>query len=319
MYVRRSVLSEIADLMKLADLTDDIFIVCDGNGFVRYANAAAERLHGCPDLVNHHISEFIHRDDEGFDLLRQAARSADGRSEGRVIATRCDGSKVVLGVRAIHEKKSDQWFSVARDITESVAREREMEALNERLQRETMTDPLTGVGSRTALFAALDLAVSEGKTFALLMVDMDDFKSVNDTLGHRAGDEFLRRVAQHLKSVVKGQGIVSRFGGDEFIAVLRGVSRHRAVELAECAARVLGRDYAIAGASVTRTCSLGLAMYETGDDANAMLEKADRATYEAKALGRGGLVLYGEGMLGSSKGDKSGSSAARSVRLHSGR
>ena len=91
------------------------------------------------------------------------------------------------------------------------------------------------------------------------------------------------KVAQHLKSAVKGRGFVARLGGDEFVVFLPKMSGQQAINIAECALAPVGQRYGIAGTMVSRSCSIGVAIYEPGDDVNSVLHKADRAAYQGEA------------------------------------
>lgn len=284
--------SQLAGLLKLADLTEDIFVVSDNSGIITYANAAAARVHGATEFVGRHLSEFVHEDDVGFQGLVEAVLAREGRAEGRVLGKRADGSPIMFGVRTIYDKESEHWFTVERDISATIAQEREMERLATDLRRQATTDTLTGVANRYALNEALDEAVGLGETFALLLLDMDDFKSVNDTLGHAAGDEFLRCVAQRMQHAVKLTDMVARLGGDEFVVYLPGVDADEASLVADRMIRAVGQDFSISGTSILRSCSIGLAIWEGGESVSDVLRKADRAAYRAKHEGRSRYVVY---------------------------
>lgn len=284
--------SRLADLLKLADLTDDLFVVCDRDGFVTYVNAAVHTVHGEGRIVGRHLTEFVHEDDQGFESLLSAVHSEDGRAEARVLARRSDGTPLMLGVRTVYDHESQRWFTVERNISETIEQERRMQELADDLARKATTDALTGVANRGALNEILDLAVEDQQPFALLLLDMDNFKSVNDTLGHAAGDEFLRCVAQRLQRAVKQADVVARLGGDEFVVYLPDVDSADASDVAARMIEAVGQHYSINGHSLTRSCSIGVAIWETGDDVSAILRKADRAAYRAKHEGRSRFIVY---------------------------
>ena len=284
--------SRLADLLKLADLTDDLFVVCDREGYITYINEVASRVHGPFDFVGRHLTEFIHEDDRGYPSLLSAIEADDGRAEARVLAKRADGTPIMLGVRTIYDRDSQRWFTVERDISEMVEQERRMQELTTDLRRKATTDSLTGVANRSALNEILDQAVADETPFALLLLDMDDFKSVNDTLGHAAGDEFLRCVAQRLQRAVKLTDVVARLGGDEFVVYLPDINSEAAAGVASRMIDAVGQHYSINGNSLTRSCSIGVAVWEPGDDVSAILRKADRAAYRAKHEGRSRFIVY---------------------------
>lgn len=158
------------------------------------------------------------------------------------------------------------------------------------LEHLASVDPLTGLLNRRAFAelteTALLAAKAEGVQFALLMVDLDYFKAVNDRQGHQAGDETLRLVAGVLRAALRGQDLVARVGGDEFAAVLPGVGRLAAHEagsrlLERLAAQLDGHD------GLTVTASVGVAVYpQHGVTLAELMVQADRALYRAKASGR---------------------------------
>lgn len=285
--------SKLADVLKLADLSDDLFVVWDNAGAVSYANAAAQELHngGSDQYAGLNVIDFVHETDSGLPtLLAQMAERQ--RGQARVTVSRTDGSPVDLEIKTIYDPDTERWFAVERNITERVAAERELHHLNESLRKQATTDSLTGVANRHALNEALELAVEQGQRFALMLLDMDDFKSVNDALGHGAGDEFLRCVARRIQGVVKLTDVVARLGGDEFVVYLPDADTKEASLVAGRVIDSVSRSYCVAGAEIERSCSIGIAAWEYGDDASAVLRKADRAAYRAKHAGRSRFTVH---------------------------
>jgi len=283
--------SELAKLMKLADLTDDVFLVCDREGYITYANAAGRRVHQAEVPLGRHMTEFLAADDDGYRELLEAYRRDDGRAEARVTCVRADGSTFVLGVRTIYDRVSELWYTVERDITTELGTERELRRLADEMRHQATTDALTGVANRYALNGCLTEAIEARRPFALLLLDMDDFKSVNDTLGHAAGDEFLRGVAGRMQRSVRLVDMVARLGGDEFVTFLPEVDRQGAADIARRMINAVGENCTVAGQQLTRSCSVGVAVWEAGDGVNDVLRKADRAAYRAKHEGRSRFVV----------------------------
>jgi diguanylate cyclase (GGDEF)-like protein len=153
-------------------------------------------------------------------------------------------------------------------------------------------DGLTGLPNRTSLMEQLDRVVTRGSgTAALLLLDLDGFKGVNDSLGHHAGDILLDQVAQRLRGLVGDVGTVARLGGDEFAVLIPGepaVARSLAARIHQR----LGQPFQIDGESVHIGASVGVALYpQHADDASDLLQRADAAMYQAKR-GRAGPRLY---------------------------
>ncbi len=161
-------------------------------------------------------------------------------------------------------------------------------------------DPLTGLANRVRFgeATAAALARSDGGSVAVLMLDLDRFKAVNDTLGHAAGDALLRLVAERLQTVVRHDDVVSRFGGDEF-AVLLG-SIQAADQAADIAARILDlvqRSYLVEGQVANIGVSIGIAIAPgDGTDSRGLLVAADLALYDAKGAGRATFRFFDPSM-----------------------
>jgi diguanylate cyclase (GGDEF)-like protein len=170
------------------------------------------------------------------------------------------------------------------------------------LANQAGTDALTGLRNRSAL-EEVSQAVKEGSA-AVLYIDVDRFKALNDSFGHAAGDEILREVAQRLQSTVAPRDQVVRLGGDEFLLVLMDVDSREA--LARIALRVRDQFVApikVAGSLVQVTLSIGAALYATdGNTLNEVIRCADLALYEAKEGGRNGHCVY-DSELGRRKAD----------------
>jgi two-component system cell cycle response regulator len=163
----------------------------------------------------------------------------------------------------------------------------------ERFQEMARTDALTGCYNRRALFERLEREVERVKRYdqglALLLVDLDNFKDVNDARGHLAGDGVLRQVGELLRREARSVDIVARFGGDEFVLVLPETTQEGAVIFAErLRQRVREHDFAETGASLFVTVSVGVAAMgpAQSETAEGLISRADRAMYEAKGGGR---------------------------------
>ena len=156
----------------------------------------------------------------------------------------------------------------------------------------SLTDDLTGLGNRRSFSAELDGTVADGRPCALLMIDLDQFKELNDTLGHHVGDELLRGVGPRLSATMRPGDVVARLGGDEFGVLIKDADTEAAIVAAGRLRAALGRPHALAGISLHVGASIGIAAFpEHALDANALLRHADVAMYEAKR-GRTGHGVY---------------------------
>jgi diguanylate cyclase (GGDEF)-like protein len=162
-------------------------------------------------------------------------------------------------------------------------------------------DELTELPIRATLLGrfalALENAARKNAQLALLFLDLDNFKEINDTLGHAVGDQALRRAAECLTSAVRGGDTVSRHGGDEFLILLAEVSKGSdAILVAEKVIAALGAPSHVGGHVLRLQASIGISVYpDDGADAATLIERADAAMYVAKKHGLGSFVLHGHG------------------------
>jgi diguanylate cyclase (GGDEF)-like protein len=166
------------------------------------------------------------------------------------------------------------------------------------LRTAAMTDPLTGFFNRSALPAFIDRALAEalqaGRRFGALYIDLDDFKAINDRLGHHAGDDILRQGAERIRAVIRGTDIVVRMGGDEFaIFAPERCDRKSVVALAERLVAAFREPFVLEGKVVNVRVSVGAALApEAGSDRQTLLKNVDDALYRAKSAGRDQFVLH---------------------------
>jgi diguanylate cyclase (GGDEF)-like protein/putative nucleotidyltransferase with HDIG domain len=161
-------------------------------------------------------------------------------------------------------------------------------------KREAIVDPLTSIPNRRSIESAIAAAIAAGGPFAVLFIDVDHFKSINDTFGHDTGDEVLKAVAQCLQKAIRGADRCGRFGGEEFVVVLADVPTEIAVSVAERHRRSIEALRLPVLGSRSVTASVGVAVYDPArPDLNdaAIVRRADAALYEAKRLGRNRVVL----------------------------
>jgi diguanylate cyclase (GGDEF)-like protein len=154
-----------------------------------------------------------------------------------------------------------------------------------------LTDPLTGLANRRLLVDRLAMAMVQARReqtqLALLYLDLDGFKDINNTMGHAAGDVLLKLVAGRLQATVREQDTVARLGGDEFVIVLGEVEADEAVRVATKVIESVSRPYEIDGQPAHVTVSVGIGLYPiNGDEAEALMKSADLALYEAKRSGK---------------------------------
>lgn len=168
----------------------------------------------------------------------------------------------------------------------------------EAIRAESLTDPLTGLGNRKyfdrMIGMAVQSALASGEPLSLLLLDVDHFKSFNDSYGHLTGDQVLRLVGLSLKQTIKGQDITARYGGEEFAVVLPNTALRQALTVADHIRRaVMAKELKkkSTGEILGRvTISVGVSMLKQGDDTYALIERADACLYAAKRNGRNRVI-----------------------------
>lgn len=176
-----------------------------------------------------------------------------------------------------------------------------VERLQKQLQELAVRDPLTDLYNRRYLKEALELEFAHpersGKSSAILMMDSDYLKAINDKFGHKAGDDFLIQIADVIKDNIRVGDIACRYGGDEYVVVMSNVNSEIAYKRAESLRRGIARQSIVhRNENVNISVSIGIAMFpEHGSLREVLFQKADQALYEAKRRGKNRVVLYQEG------------------------
>jgi diguanylate cyclase (GGDEF)-like protein/PAS domain S-box-containing protein len=204
--------------------------------------------------------------------------------EAEATARRANGSEFELDLQLIPIEDAGQlthWVAFLRDVTVT---KNQVSSL----RHQAMHDGLTGLPNRTLLFDALESSLQSARThntmLALMLMDLDRFKEVNDTFGHHFGDALLKQVAFRLQNQMRGDDVVARLGGDEFAVVLpAAVDAHSVAVTARRILNTLEQPFVVEGQVLEVGASIGIALYpEHGTDARTLLRRSDVAMYEAK-------------------------------------
>ncbi len=192
-------------------------------------------------------------------------------------------------------------FALNRGLERAVAeRTSELRASEEQLRHRAYHDALTGLPNRVLLrdrlAHAIDRAARDDRPAALLLIDLDDFKLVNDTMGHLAGDALLRQVAERLIGSLRTGDTPARLGGDEFACLLEATTKQEAVEVAERVLDAISSEYALAPGTTRVGATVGVAIGSSPDDADAILQRADIALYAGKERGKHCVVAFDTAM-----------------------
>lgn len=263
------------------------------DGKITYVSPAVERMRGItPEEAMRQSLDEIHPPESAAsvaDYYRQVFAAIEGSTEPPIFRGeneyyRKDGSIMTGELQVIPHLdgsgKVIELIGVTRDISERKVFEAELRNL-------AVTDALTGVWNRrhgTELLAADLSARRPGQALSLLMLDIDHFKTINDTFGHQAGDHVLIEIASRLRRSLRGSDMVARWGGEEFVVLLRDCALPDALRLAEeIRAAIAEQPF---GAMGSLTVSVGVAEARAGEDLTTWLERADQALYRAKRAGR---------------------------------
>ncbi len=201
------------------------------------------------------------------------------------------GRRFLIRIRSLSDEAGAPAGAVlvVEDVTES-------SRLRAALEDQATRDPLTGTLNRASVLAAVErLLAAELGALAVIFVDLDRFKSINDLFGHQTGDDLLRVAADRLRSALRDHDSVGRIGGDEFLVVCPGVrTAEHALRVGERIARAMGTPVALGGRSLDLRASLGVALGDAGTEgADSLVARADAAMYASKRAGRGDPVLAG--------------------------
>jgi diguanylate cyclase (GGDEF)-like protein/PAS domain S-box-containing protein len=281
---------------KLVEFTPAGIITLD-EGMIEFVNPSGINLFGATglaDLAGKPLLDFIHGDNRELftEQFRSAAAGEPQTAEGTIL--RKDGATLEMEASfvqfASHGKKLVQ--VIIHDISERKRTELVIRQM-------AYYDPLTGLPNRRLFDDRLNLALAQarrfGRQFAILFIDLDNFKLINDRLGHTVGDDLLKEVAQRLRDCCRRENeTVARFGGDEFIILLpelRDIS-----EIEGIIAKLFGEfceAFAVGEHTLSTNLSLGVSLYpHDGDDAKTLVMHADTALYRAKEEGRNTWRYY---------------------------
>ncbi|MFF1810961.1 putative bifunctional diguanylate cyclase/phosphodiesterase [Streptomyces sp. NPDC058251] len=281
--------------------SSDVIMIAAPNGILRYVSPAAAGVYGrdADELVGSELASLIHPEDLGcvvHEVRRFLAASPIEEPTTRIECRFRSGDGGWLNVESTVNRHHGGLIFNSRDVTERVR-------LQAQLQHNAEHDPLTDLPNR-ALFTrrvqqALSGRRSTDRGTAVLFIDLDGFKAVNDTIGHQAGDELLVQAARRLQDSVRQGDTAARLGGDEFAALIvgdggrdRAAREQQILELADRLRVKLSHPYAIDGNDVRVAASIGVGFAEPGLGAGELLRNADLAMYRAKAAGKGRVELY---------------------------
>ncbi len=284
----------------LVSNASDVVTVIDREGIIRYQTPSARRIlgHNPEALIGHPFSRLLPAsEDVAFaGALAEALTAPEGEARVELMVWRADGQYVETEttVTALLDDPDVRGLVLT---TRDVSEHHEMRAA---LTSQAYSDHLTGLANRTLFRERIDAAVEDASssTVAVLFLDLDGFKGVNDAQGHSAGDQLLALVGQRLSNAVRPSDIVARLGGDEFgVLVVGDEVEKSAIWVAHRIRRVLANDFRLDGHEITVGASVGIAVNVCGEEsADQLLRNADLAMYRAKAEQKQAFVVFEEQM-----------------------
>ncbi len=285
---------------EILDNIDEGVYFVDRDRRILYWNKGAERITGftADQLEGHFCTEEIlnHVDGDGTQLCVFGcplhAAIIDGKSrQAEIFVHHKQGHLVPIVVRisALRDEKGEVIGAVETfsDNTKVMTIQHQVR----RLEDAAFMDPVTGIGNRRALERRLQVALLEYEQqdvpFGLLFMDIDGFKKINDTYGHNAGDQVLAVVANTMKNYLRSDDTVARWGGEEFVALIRDVDEAGLKSAAEKISLLVANSAVRVKNEVIRvTISIGMSSIQPGDSISSIIERADAAMYHQKRLSR---------------------------------
>ena len=288
---------------RIIDTASSAYVAIDGEGRVTDWNERATETFGWTrdDAMGRPLSELIIPEAQRADHeagLRRFSASGSGPLIGRrveVTATDRDGRAfpVELTIWPVRVRGAQHYSALIHDITER-------RRLEDELRHQAFHDSLTGLANRALFADRLDHALQrrDGGEVGVLFFDVDDFKLINDGLGHAAGDGLLIEVARRLGELVRAGDTAARLGGDEFGVLLEDTTHEEATRVAERIIAAFLPAFEIASHRITARASIGLSFGHAGSGAATVLREADAAMYTAKHRGKGVWQVYDPSMAG---------------------
>ena len=255
-----------------------------------------------PEMLERTFQSLTHKEDL-YDFLCKFSEVASGKESGHQIEKRYNHKlghvvwvTVNISLARDSQAGSQHLILQIQDITDRKSAE-------QRLVHDAFHDPLTGLPNRAFLMDQLNASLDQAKRrsnhlFAVLFLDLDRFKIINDSIGHMMGDELLVGIAQRLRNCIRPGDIVARLGGDEFTILLKRIrSTSEAIEVAERVQREVAAPFSLGGYEAVTTASIGIALYESSYERHEdMLRDADSAMYHAKTKGKARYALFHKGL-----------------------
>ena len=301
-HIRKNILKElqesqdrIRDILEFAPIG---MIIAHPDGQIDFANGVLCDFLGYPkeELEQMNLNDIIHPDDR--DLLAENMKElldGDKHNNAREARYLTKDNQAIWGrmTLSMHEDSSGKKFFInpVEDITERKKNE-------EKIRQLAFYDSLTGLCNRYSFIAQIEQVISQSRRdqskFALLFIDLDRFKIVNDTFGHKVGDYLLVQVAESLRACIRESDVAARLGGDEFVVLISGLPHNgNAAMVAQKIIQSISRSYFMEEHSFYTSPSIGISLYpDDGQDVTTLMKCADAAMYQAKSEGGNNFKFF---------------------------
>lgn len=285
-----------------ANAVSDQIIIIDGNGIIKFVNLASERETGynSDEIIGTDIKAFVFKNhkEEFFRNIWETIQ-AGNTWHGEIINRRKDGSAYTeeVTVTPIRGKTGsiEHFIAIKRNITEKKRYEQQLDHLAHH-------DPLTGLPNRLLFSDRLTQSLEESKhnnnMLAVVFIDLDRFKLINETLGHNTGDLLLKQLAWRLTSMLREADTIARMGGDEFALLIENLKEEKdSIRAAQKILDAFNKPFTIEGHELFVTASVGVSVFPAdGMDIETLVRNADASMYRAKEQGRNTYHLYTEAL-----------------------
>lgn len=288
------------NLQQVMDAMFDGVYFVDANRRIHDWSAGAAALTGFAreEVICHRCADniLVHVDESGKQLCRDGCPLLETLTDGKprqakVYLRHKQGYRIPVAIRTVAVRSRNNRIVGAIEAFREITDADQWKARIAELERAVYIDGLTEIPNRRFLEGQIERMLHECRNthepFALLMIDVDHFKSVNDTYGHDAGDGVLRNISQTLLNTLRGRDILGRWGGDEFVMLLAGITEQQCAAIAERICGLVSQTVTYAaGKYLKRRISIGAAVSSTEDDLASLVKRADQQLYRCKHNGR---------------------------------